>query len=61
LLPAFGGGLSWCAHLIRWGERIEPHRQSDIELPPCDKTALQLVQDIMQNKAPRTLLQGMPI
>ena len=24
LTPAFGGGLTWCAHLIRWGERTTP-------------------------------------
>ena len=24
LLPAFGAGLTWCAHLVRWGERTTP-------------------------------------
>ena len=24
LLPAFGAGLTWCAHLVRWGERMTP-------------------------------------
>ena len=24
LLPAFGAGLTWCAHLVRWGERVTP-------------------------------------
>ena len=24
LTPAFGGGLTWCSHLIRWGERTTP-------------------------------------
>jgi DHA1 family tetracycline resistance protein-like MFS transporter len=23
-MPAFGGGLTFCAHLVRWGERITP-------------------------------------
>ena len=22
LLPAFGAGLTWCAHLVRWGDRV---------------------------------------
>jgi len=22
LMPAFGGGLTWCAHLVRWGDRV---------------------------------------
>ena len=26
LLPAFGAGLSWCAHVVRWGERTTPTR-----------------------------------
>jgi len=35
-LPAFGGGLTLSAHLIRWGERLTPLEQSDAELrrPP---------------------------
>ena len=24
LLPAFGAGLTWCAHLVRWGDRVTP-------------------------------------
>jgi 3-oxoacyl-[acyl-carrier-protein] synthase-3 len=43
LLPAFGAGLTWCAHLIRWGERVEPLATSDVNLPPCDRTALEIV------------------
>ncbi|MFL6576655.1 MAG: ketoacyl-ACP synthase III [Povalibacter sp.] len=50
LTPAFGGGLTWCSHVIRWGERVTPLGRSDIELPPNDKTALELVQDIMHRK-----------
>jgi 3-oxoacyl-[acyl-carrier-protein] synthase-3 len=50
LMPAFGGGLTWSAHLLNWGSRIEPLGTSDIDLPPCDKTGLQLVQDIIAAK-----------
>lgn len=50
LMPAFGGGLTWSAHLLRWGSRITPLGTSDVELPPCDKTGLQLVQDIISSK-----------
>jgi 3-oxoacyl-[acyl-carrier-protein] synthase III len=46
LMPAFGGGLTLSAHLIRWGERLTPLEQSDAELPPCSKTALELVNEI---------------
>ena len=36
-MPAFGGGLTLSAHLIRWGERLTPLEQSDAELPPTDQ------------------------
>ena len=50
LSPAFGGGLTWCAHFLKWGERITPLGQSDIELPPCDKSALELVEEMKSAK-----------
>jgi len=53
LIPAFGAGLTLSAHLIRWGERITPIAMSDAQLPPCDKTALQMVEDLMARKLPR--------
>ncbi len=43
LSAAFGAGLTWAAGLIRWGERVTPRKTSDAELPPCDKTALELL------------------
>lgn len=46
LMPAFGAGLTVCAHLVRWGERVTPLGQSDAELPPSNKSALQLVNEI---------------
>jgi 3-oxoacyl-[acyl-carrier-protein] synthase-3 len=52
LIPAFGAGLTLSAHLIRWGSRVTPKAVSDVELPPCDKTALQLVQELMALKQP---------
>jgi len=24
LMPSFGAGLTWCAHLVRWGSRVTP-------------------------------------
>lgn len=47
LLPAFGGGLTYSAHIFRWGERIAPVGTTDIDIPPCDKTGLELVRAIM--------------
>jgi len=47
LLPAFGGGLTYSAHIIRWGERVTPVHIADIELPPCEKSALEMVREHM--------------
>jgi 3-oxoacyl-[acyl-carrier-protein] synthase-3 len=48
LLPAFGAGLTYSAHVIRWGERETPVGTTDIDLPPCDKSGLELVRELMQ-------------
>ncbi len=50
LMPAFGGGLTLSAHLIRWGERVTPLQNSEAELPPCSKSALELVTEIRARK-----------
>jgi 3-oxoacyl-[acyl-carrier-protein] synthase-3 len=54
LLPAFGGGLTWCAHLVRWGDRITPLGTSDVELPPCNETAIEMVTRYRKRKAAAT-------
>jgi 3-oxoacyl-[acyl-carrier-protein] synthase-3 len=51
LLPAFGAGLTWCAHVVRWGERVTPLAKSEIELPPCDRTGLELVNELRAKRA----------
>jgi 3-oxoacyl-[acyl-carrier-protein] synthase-3 len=51
LLPAFGAGLTWCAHVLRWGERVTPLAKSEIELPPCDRTGLELVNELRAKRA----------
>ena len=50
LLTGFGAGLSWSAHVLRWGERVTPLGTSDAELPPPQKTALQMVQGYLAVK-----------
>jgi 3-oxoacyl-[acyl-carrier-protein] synthase-3 len=44
LLPAFGGGLTFCAHLLRWGDRVTPLASSEATLPPASLSALEMVQ-----------------
>jgi 3-oxoacyl-[acyl-carrier-protein] synthase-3 len=53
LTPAFGGGLTFCSHVIRWGERVTPIDVSNAQLPPCERTALEIVNDIMKRRDPR--------
>ena len=50
LMPAFGAGLTFCAHLVRWGSRITPVARSSADLPPCGTTALELVNRIRAQK-----------
>ena len=47
LMPAFGAGLTFCAHLVRWGERTTPLGLATAELPPCERSGLQIVRDII--------------
>ncbi len=51
LMPAFGAGLTYCAHLVRWGSRVEPLGTSAAALPACDRTALELVQAVRAARA----------
>ncbi len=51
LMPAFGGGLTVCAHVVRWGDRVTPLGTSSAELPPCDRSALEMVTAIRTRKA----------
>ncbi len=45
LMPAFGGGLTYCSLLVKWGERVTPLGHSDRVLPPCTRSALELVNE----------------
>jgi 3-oxoacyl-[acyl-carrier-protein] synthase III len=48
LTPAFGGGLTYCSHVIRWGPRVTALGESDVRLPPCERPALDMVRDFMR-------------
>ena len=43
LMPSFGGGLTFTGHVVRWGQRIAPLGASDVNLPPGNLSALDLV------------------
>lgn len=50
LMPGFGGGLTYCAHVVRWGERTRPLGESKVELPPNERTALELIEALQAAK-----------
>jgi len=50
LLPGFGGGLTYCAHVVRWGARTRPLSSSDITLPENRRTALEILRDMLERK-----------
>jgi 3-oxoacyl-[acyl-carrier-protein] synthase-3 len=50
LMPGFGGGLTLCSHLVRWGERVTPLATTTAELPPCTHSALEMVNEIRSRK-----------
>jgi len=53
LMPAFGAGLTWCSHLVRWGERVTPKGTTDVDLPPADRSALEIVRGYLaKNRQP---------
>ncbi len=45
---AFGGGLTWGAAVVRWGDRVERLGTADSGLPGTDKTGLELLADRVQ-------------
>jgi 3-oxoacyl-[acyl-carrier-protein] synthase-3 len=42
-MPSFGGGLTFTGHVVRWGHRLKPLGTTDVELPPLETTALELL------------------
>ncbi len=52
LMPAFGGGLTFCSLVVKWGDRVTPLGASDRELPPCTRTALDIVNEIRARQDP---------
>lgn len=53
LLPGFGGGMTWSAHIIRWGKRVSPIGSSQAKLAPSSKTGLDLVRSLRERKGLR--------
>jgi 3-oxoacyl-[acyl-carrier-protein] synthase-3 len=52
LMPAFGGGLTYCSLLVKWGQRVTPLGTSPMTLPPLTHTALEMVNTIRSHQDP---------
>jgi 3-oxoacyl-[acyl-carrier-protein] synthase-3 len=50
LMPGFGGGLTLCSHLVKWGDRVTPLATTTADLPTCTRSALEMVNDIRVRK-----------
>jgi 3-oxoacyl-[acyl-carrier-protein] synthase III len=50
LMPGFGGGLTYCAHVVRWGDRTQPLATSAVELPPNSTAAIDLIRGVVERK-----------
>ena len=53
VMVAFGGGLTWGAVALRFGERVTPLAVSSAALPPTDKTGLELLDEVQKEIARR--------
>jgi 3-oxoacyl-[acyl-carrier-protein] synthase-3 len=47
-MVAFGGGLTWGAAMLRWGDRVTRLRTIEHDVPGTDKTGLELLADRVQ-------------
>lgn len=52
LMPGFGGGLTYGALLVRWGQRVTPLGESSVTMPPATRTALDLVNEVRARQDP---------
>lgn len=52
LMPAFGGGLTYCSLLVKWGARVTPLGESAMTMPPLTTTALEMVNVIRAGQDP---------
>jgi len=52
LMPAFGGGLTYCSLLVKWGQRVTPLGSTELVLPPATRSALEMVNEIRSRQDP---------
>ncbi len=52
LMPGFGGGLTYGALLVKWGERVTPLGESSLQMPAATQTALEMVNAVRATQDP---------
>jgi 3-oxoacyl-[acyl-carrier-protein] synthase-3 len=52
LMPGFGGGLTYGALLVRWGERVTPIGEAASTFPVAERTALEMVNAVRATQDP---------
>ena len=52
LMPGFGGGLTYGALVVRWGQRMTPLGESSLTMPPATRTALEMVNEVRARQDP---------
>jgi len=52
LMPGFGGGLTFGALLVRWGDRVTPLGTSSLDFPPLTQSALEMVNAVRSRQDP---------
>ena len=48
ITPAFGAGLTWGAAFLKWGNRVTAKKESSVQLPETELTALELIQPYLE-------------
>lgn len=52
LMPGFGGGLTYGALLVRWGDRVTPLGEATLTMPSATRSALEIVQEVRARQDP---------
>ncbi|MBS1816476.1 MAG: ketoacyl-ACP synthase III [Acidobacteria bacterium] len=52
LMPGFGGGLTYGALLVRWGDRVVPFGESAMQMPEPTQSALDMVNAVRATQDP---------
>ena len=61
VFAAFGGGLTWAAAAVRFGERVTPLALSEAAIPPAERTVWELLEPNFAYFGRRSPAEGSPV